>query len=143
MAAVKSFHCAYETHYHIVFPVKYRKDLLQTLVEARIREISEEIRARYEIGFEQIGCDLDHIHILCSFHLKYSIGNVARKYKSITARELFKMFLELKKNLWGGEFWTPEYYAATVDTSGSWEVVEKYVRGNQGKKPEAVWLRLI
>ena len=141
MATVKSFHCAYDTHYHIVFPVKYRKALIYPKVETRIHEISLEIGNRYEIELEQIGCDLDHIHLLCSFHPKYSIGLVVRKYKSITARELFKTFPELKKELWGGEFWSSGYYAATVGTGGSWEVVENYVK-NQGKQPKAVQLRL-
>ena len=40
----------------------------------------------------------------------------------------------LKKDLWGGEFWTDGYYAATVSTGGNWAVVEKYVR-NQGANP--------
>jgi len=58
----KGWHCVYETHYHIVFPVKYRKALLSKAVEAKIKQISKEIEERYEITMEQIGLDLDHIH---------------------------------------------------------------------------------
>ena len=101
MVVKKARHCAYQTHYHIVFPVKYRKALLSSGVEKAILEISKEISERYEIEFEQIGCDKNHIHILCSFHPKYSIGEVVRKFKSITARELFRKFPELKKRLMG------------------------------------------
>ena len=104
--------------------------------------IAREISERYEVEFEQIGCDKNHIHILCSFHPKYSIGEVVRKFKSITARELFKTFPELKKSLWGGEFWSDGYYAATVDEGGNWAVVKKYVH-NQGKTPESEQLRLL
>jgi putative transposase len=50
---------------------------------------------------EQIGLDQDHIHLLCSFHPKYSVGRMVQKFKSITARELFKTFPELRKELWG------------------------------------------
>ncbi|WP_370867429.1 transposase [Nitrosomonas sp.] len=35
-------------------------------------------------------------------------------FKSITARELFKRKLGLKRDLWGGEFWTDGYYVAAV-----------------------------
>ena len=82
--------------------------------------------------FEQIGFDGDHIHILCSFHPKISGSQFVQMFKSITARELFKKFPELKKELWGGEFWTDGYYIATVSKRGSWEIVERYVR-DQGK----------
>ena len=125
MVVKKAKHCAYQTHYHLVFPVKYRKALLSP-----------------EVDFDQIGCDKNHIDILCSFHPKYSIGEVFRKFKSITARELFKTFSELKKSLWGGEFWSDGYYAATVGEGGNWAVVKKYVH-NQGKTPESEQLRLL
>ena len=141
MTVKKGHHCAYQTHYHIVFPVKYRKALLSTEVGNEVKQVAVEISKRYEIDFEQIGCDEDHIHILCSFHPKYSIGEVVRKFKSITARELFKKFRWLKEELWGGEFWSDGYYAATVGERGNWGVVEKYVR-NQGKDPKVVQLRL-
>jgi len=141
MDVKKASHCAYQTHYHIVFPVKYRKGLLHDEVVAEIKHIAIEIGSRYEIEFEELGCDVNHIHILCSFHPKYSIGEVVRKFKSITARELFKKFPWLKRDLWGGEFWSNGYYVATVGTGGNWSVVERYVR-KQGAEPKNVQLRL-
>ena len=55
---------------------------------------------------------------------------------------MFKKFPELKKELWGGEFWSGGYYVGTVGEGGGWNVVKKYV-ANQGKDPEAEQLRLI
>jgi len=141
MEVKRSSHCAYQTHYHIVFPVKYRKALLNVKVEKKILEIAYEISLRYQIEFEQIGCDGNHIHVLCSFHPKYSVGEVVRKFKSITAREVFKAYPELRKDLWGGEFWTDGYYVATVGERGDWEVVKKYVK-NQEKPEDCGQLRL-
>lgn len=138
----KGYHCAYDIHYHIVFPVKYRKALLSSEITKKIKAISLEIQERYEIEMEQVGCDLDHIHLLCSAHPKYGIGVIVQRYKSITAKQLFLTYPELKKELWGGEFWSDGYYAATVGERGNWAVVEKYVL-NQGKKPEDVQLRLL
>ena len=128
----KGHHCAWNTHYHLVFPVKYRKALLTDGVSKELKEISKEIEERYDIETEQIGCDGNHIHILCSFHPKYSIGAVIRTYKSITARQLFLKFPEIKKSLWKGEFWSDGYYVSTVGEKGNWSTVEQYVK-NQGK----------
>ena len=104
MVVKKAAHCAYQTHYHLVFPVKYRKALLYPEIEKAILEISLGISERYEIEFEQIGCDKNHIHILCSFHPKYSIGDVVKTFKSITAREIFSRFPSIRKELLGGKF---------------------------------------
>lgn len=142
MTIKRASHCVYQTHYHIVFPVKYRKSLLSEEITSAIKCIAVEIGERYEIDFEQLGCDKNHIHILCSFHPKYSIGEVVRKFKSIMARELFKRFPLLRKELWGGEFWSDGYYVSTVGEGGDWKVVEKYVK-NQGKAHETEQLRLI
>jgi putative transposase len=132
MTVKKTHHNAYTTHYHIVFPVKYRKALLSNDITLAINHLAEEIALRYDIEFEKIGCDSDHIHILASFAPKYSGSEIVRMFKSITARELFKQFPLLKKDLWRGEFWSDGFYFATVSERGNWKVVEQYV-ANQGK----------
>lgn len=137
----KGWHCAFDAHYHIVFPVKYRKALLDPEVEKKLKEISQSLTERYDIVIEQIGADVNHIHLLCSFHPKYAGGQMVRIFKSNIARELFKTFPWLKRELWGGEFWSDGYFLATVSTGGNWKVVEQYVK-NQGKKPEDVQLRI-
>jgi len=97
-----------------------------------ILEIAKEISERYDIEFEKIGTDRYHIHILTSFHPKYSGADVVRIFKSITAKQIFQQFPELRKDLWGGEFWSDGYYIATISERGNWKAVERYVE-NQGK----------
>jgi putative transposase len=125
-----------------VFPVKYREALLSEEIVQAVKEIALEIQERYEIEMEQIGCDRDHIHVLCRAHPKYAPGQLVRVIKSITARELFKRFPKLRKELWGGEFWADGYYVATVGERGGWDIVERYIR-KQGAKPADVQLKLL
>ena len=141
MEVQKGYHCAYQIHYHIVFAVKYRKALLTVEVVKSLKEIAEGIVERYGIEIERLGSDEDHVHLLCGAHPKYAPGQLVRLFKSITGRELFKRHGWLKKELWGGEFWTDGYYVATVGERGDWKVVEKYVR-MQGKEPKEVQLKL-
>lgn len=137
----KGCHCAYQIHYHIVFPVKYRKALLREEVVGVIQEIASGIEERYGMEVERLGCDGNHIHLLCGAHPKYAPGQLVRVFKSVTARELFARVRGLKKELWGGEFWSDGYYVATVGERGDWSVVERYVR-SQGKKDAEKQLRL-
>ena len=55
--------------------------------------------------------------------------------KIITAREIFKRFPEVKKKLWGGQFWTDGFYVSTVGQHGNEEIIRKYVQ-NQGTEKE-------
>jgi putative transposase len=123
----RGYHCAWQIHYHIVFPVKYRKALLDSEVTEIIQGTAEGIAERHPIEMEAIGCDKDHIHLLCGAHPKISPGRIVQIFKSITAREIFQRKPEVKKELWGGEFWTDGYYVATVGERANWDVVEKYV----------------
>ena len=132
MAVKKTWHNAYDAHYHLVFPVKYRKALLVNDLPLAISKLALEIGERYDIEFEKLGYDKDHIHILTSFPPKYGGSDVVRIFKSITARQLFKQFPALKQDLWGGEFWSDGFYLATVSERGNWQVVERYV-ASQGK----------
>jgi putative transposase len=131
----KASHCAWQIHYHIVFPVNYRKALLQEDVVGIIVEVMHGLEERYDREFERLGCDRDHIHLLCSAHPKIAPGQMVRVFKSITGRELFRRKPALKKELWGGEFWTDGYYVGTVGERGDWQVVERYVQ-EQGKPRE-------
>ena len=128
----KGYHCAWQIHYHIVFPVKYRKVLLDSEVANIIRETAEGIAERHSIEMEAIGCDRDHIHVLCGAHPKLAPGRIVQIFKSITAREIFRRKPSVKRELWGGEFWTDGYYVATVGERANWDTVEKYVQ-KQGK----------
>jgi putative transposase len=143
MALVRTHHNAYDTHYHIVFPIKYRKALLTNEIPLAIAKIAGEISERYDIEFEKLGYDNNHIHILANFPPKYSGSEVVRIFKSITARELFKQFPLLKKDLWKGEFWSDGFYFATGSERGDWKTVERYV-ANQGKASDvSTQLRLL
>ncbi len=100
----RASHCVWQIHYHMVFPVKYRKMLLERRVQEVLKETSVGIAERYEIEMEALGMDGDHVHLLCGAHPKEAPGRIVQKYKSITAREIFRREPWVKEKLWGGEF---------------------------------------
>ena len=121
--------------------VKYRKVLLDERVKKIVLETMKEFKERYAIQIYEVGFDKNHIHLLSKFLPKYSGGNVIRLIKSITSREIFRRVPEVKKELWGGEFWTDGYYIATISGRGSKEIIEKYIR-NQGREEDIKQLKL-
>jgi putative transposase len=61
-----------------------------------------------------------------------NLTEIVSAIKSITARKIFKKHPEVKKLLWGGNFWKSGYYANTVGSHGTEEVIQQYVQ-KQGK----------
>ena len=125
-----------------MFPVKYRKSLLDKDVVDIIRETAVGIQERYEIDVERMGMDNDHIHLLCGAHPKIAIGRIVQIFKSITAREIFRRKPSVKMDLWGGEFWSDGYYAGTVGEHGDWGSVERYIVSQGKPKEELKQLKL-
>jgi REP element-mobilizing transposase RayT len=119
--------------YHLVLPAKYRKVVFEGRVDEELRDVCLEIEKRYEIKFLEIGTDKDHVHFLIQSVPKYSVTQIVTKIKSITAREIFRRCPEVKKILWGGEFWTDGYFVNTVSKHGNEHVIEKYIK-DQGKQ---------
>ena len=114
--------------YHFVCPAKYRKVVFNDEVDEVLKNTCLEIEKRYEIKFIEIGTDKDHVHFLIQSVPVYSAKKVIQTVKSITAREIFDKVPEVKKKLWGGEFWTDGYYVSTVGQKGSEETIRKYVQ---------------
>ena len=75
-----------------------------------------------------MGTDGDHIHLFVGAAPKYAPSRVMQILKSISAREIFKRFPEIRKQLWGGEFWSDGGYIGTVGDGVTSEIVKRYVR---------------
>ena len=118
--------------YHLVFPAKYRRAVFDQEVDQVLKEVCLEIEKRYEVKFLEIGFDKEHVHYLIQSVPTYSVTKLVTIIKSLTAREILKKCPEVKRKLWGGEFWSDGYYASTVGKNGNEGMVKKYVEA-QGK----------
>ena len=129
-------HCVYKIRYHMVLCIKYRKDML--LDDSRISYFKDtlfEIGKRYWFVFDAIGSDGNHVHVFVGAAPRDSPSHVMQIIKSISARELFKQYPEIRKELWGGEFWSDGGYIATVGEGVTEEIIRHYIE-KQGTKEE-------
>ncbi len=135
------YHNVSETYYHIQLTIKYRKSLFNQKTEGILLETVRGFKERYAIEITHVGFDQNHVHFLLRFLPKYSGGQVIGLLKMMTAKQLFQQVPEIKKQLWGGEFWTDGYYIATVSGKGDKKVIEKYIE-KQGRVKEINQLKL-
>ncbi|MBI5003913.1 IS200/IS605 family transposase [Candidatus Kaiserbacteria bacterium] len=119
--------------YHIVCPVKYRRNVFTEESEQTLKRTCLELGIRYEIIFLEIGIDGDHAHFLIQSVPNKCVSDLVKLIKSITAKQVFKQHPEVKRFLWGGNFWTMGYYVNTVGQYGNLAMLQNYVK-KQGRK---------
>ena len=116
--------------------LKYRKRLLldQTKIDFFLW-VLKEIGKRYYLNLDKAGTDGDHVHLFLGAAPRYSPSRIIQIIKSITAREMFNMFPEIKQELWGGEFWSDGGYVGTISDQPTEKVIREYIE-RQGTKQE-------
>lgn len=124
----------YDTRYHVVWAPKYRKWVLQGAIRERVRELFGEIAAHHGFEMEELEGDKDHVHLFLRFPPRYSISAVGRLLNVVSAKEIRDEFPEVRKQLWGGEFWEDGYFIRTVGDKVTAEVIKKYIRFHEAKK---------
>ena len=120
-------HCVFDCDYHIVFPTKYRRKIINSGVKAFILGRIKEIEAHYpDLIFKKINTDQDHIHILISIPPTVSVGSVVRVIKTNTARGMKAEIPHLKQVYWGTDsIWSEGYFVSTVGINAT--IIANYI----------------
>ena len=128
MTIRRTAHAVYDTKYHLVWAPKYRKWVRREDIREKVEEVFREIAERHEYEMEEVNVAPDHVHIFLSFPPRYSIAHMVGVLKSISAAEVFEEFPEVKKELWGGEFWEDGYFARTVGDKVTADLIKRYIK---------------
>ena len=121
--------------YHLVCGAKYRRAVFDPAVDEALRNVCLGIAARYEITFIEIGADRDHVHFLMQSVPTFSPTRIVQTVKSLTAKEVFRRVPAVKRQLWGGAFWSSGFFVNTVGRYGGEEAIREYVK-EQGRETE-------
>lgn len=127
----RTSHAVYDLKYHMVWVPKYRKMILKGDLAKRIKEVFAEVAERYEFEIDTMEVKDDHVHLFLSAPPRYSPARVVQIIKSISAKMAFKQFPEVKKQLWGGEFWGDGYFVRSVGDKVTSEVIRRYIKYQQ------------
>jgi REP element-mobilizing transposase RayT len=120
--------------YHVVCPAKYRRVVFDEDVDAVLREVCLEIGLRHEITFLEIGTDGDHVHFLvqsvpsAQLQPDQDRAHHQEPERARDLQEIFKKCPQVKKQLWGGQFWSDGYYIASVGMHANADTIGRYVR---------------
>ena len=127
----RTSHAVYDLKYHMVWVPKYRKMILRGELANGIKTSFREISERYGFDIDTMEVKDDHVHLFLSAPPRYSPARIVQIIKSISAKMVFKQFPEVKKELWGGEFWSDGYFVRSVGDKVTSEVIRRYIKYQQ------------
>jgi putative transposase len=94
----------------------------------------------YNIDIIALEIPVDNIHIVIRSEPKVSTSNIMKIIKSISVRELFRVFSETRtKYFCGGKLWRQCYFVATIGNANE-ENIRQYVR-NQFKEMDRMEMK--
>ena len=102
MGVRRTKHAVYDLKYHMVWIPKYRKDVLSGEVSGYLKEVFQQISEEYEFRIDTMEVMEDHVHIFVEVPPRYSPAQAVQILKSVSAREVFKKYPKLRKQLWAG-----------------------------------------
>ena len=131
MGIRRTKHAVYDLKYHLVWVPKYRVHILKGDVAEYLKEVFEEIVQEYEFWIDTMEVMEDHVHIFVEAPPRYSPSELVQIMKSISAREIFKKFRKIKKQMWSGEIWNDGYFVRSVGDKVTSDMIRKYIKYQQ------------
>lgn len=93
-----------------------------------MKAIIKKIGYDYEIDIVELEIPDDHIHMVIRGEPALSPSKIMQVIKSISAREFFRLYPDIKKKyFWGGQLWTKSYFVETIGNADE-NTIRKYVQ---------------
>ena len=96
-------------------------------VSGYLKEVFQQIAEEYEFDIDTMEVVEDHVHIFVAVPPRYSPSQVVQIFKSVSAREVFKKFPKLRRQLWAGEFWSDGYFVRSVGDKVTADIIRRYI----------------
>ena len=107
----------------------YRREIfiyepIKIFCESKLKEAAEKYGKKYQFRLDEVGADIDHVHVLVTFGPNVKFCDIMKVIKEYSAKELFRTFPWLRgrdeTNILGrgtrtrlfttGRFWSGGYY---------------------------------
>jgi len=128
MELQRNTHHVYRLMYHFVWIPKYRHKVFAESQREAMRAIIQKTGYDYDIDIVELEIPEDHIHMVVRSEPKQSPSKIMQVIKSISAREFFRLFPNIKKKyFWGGKLWTQSYFVESIGNANE-DTIRKYVQ---------------
>lgn len=118
----------YSCKYNVVWCPKYRRKVLVDGVDARLKELIDEICHELRIDVIEMEIMPDHVHLLIEVDPQFGIHKAVKQIKGRTSRILRQEFIWLRSRL--PLLWTNSYFVSTVG-GAPLSVIKQYIENQK------------
>lgn len=120
-------HTKQRNMYHLVWIPKYRKKILQGVIKERLTEMFNECANINGWAIQELNIQIDHVHMVVQLPPNISVAKAVQLFKGASSNLIRTEIPEVKKYLWGKDFWADGYFCETVGQVSE-ETILNYVR---------------
>jgi len=118
----------YSCKYHVVWCPKYRRRVLTSEVEERLKAILREVAEERQAEIIELEVMPDHVHLLVEVDPQFGIHRLIRLMKGRSSHHLREEFPWLKSRL--PTLWTNSYFVSTVG-GAPLAVIKQYIENQK------------
>ena len=118
----------YSCKYHVVWCPKYRRGVLVSGVDERLKAILREVAHERQAEVIELEVMPDHVHLLVEVDPQFGIHRLIRLMKGRSSHHLRQEFPWLKKRL--PTLWTNSYFVSTVG-GAPLAVIKQYIENQK------------
>jgi putative transposase len=120
----------YVCRYHVVFCPKYRRKVLVSPIDERLKTIFADQIERWGQDLIELEVLPDHVHLLVGCDPQFGIHRLVKLLKGYSSHALREEYPALKRRL--PSLWTNSYFVSTVG-GVTLEMLNRYVQSQKGK----------
>ena len=95
-------HCVFNLKAHLIFVVAYRRKVISSTIQERLKEIFSEVCRRDRVRLMECSGEEDHVHLLISYPPMICLSNLVRKLKTISTLKIRQEFSnQIRRMFWG------------------------------------------
>ena len=107
-------HTKHRNMYHLVWLPKYRKKVLKGRVKEKVEEILRHCAEMNDWEIQALNIQIDHIHLVIQLPPSVSVSKAVQLFKGLSSKVVRAELPEVKKYLWGNDFWADGFFSETV-----------------------------
>ncbi len=120
----------YSCQYHVIWCTKYRRKVLDTQIQGRLKQLIREKQGEYGYQIREVETQAEHVHLLIEIPPIDSVDKIIGKIKSYTSKVLREEHPSLKSRL--PSLWTRSKFVSSCG-GVTLQVIKDYIEGQSGQ----------
>ena len=120
----------YSCQYHVIWCTKYRRKVLDTQIQGRLKQLIREKQDEYGYQIAEVETQAEHVHLLIEIPPTDSIDKIVGKIKSYSSKILREEYPSLKSRL--PSLWPRSKFVSSCG-GVTLQVIKDYIEAQSGQ----------